>query len=193
MRVAVLNNYPAGRGWRALRRIKRSLKTLGATPIVIDPSRALDGGFDAYLLTGTSPAMGGPPPRIKEELLFVRRADAPVLGICFGLHLIAQAFGARLVKMPSRRVGFKELRIRSANPLLDGLDGALVWENHKVRVADEALTGSSLEVLASCPDNPVEVVQVRGRRVFGVQFHPERHDEARRGGLVVLSNFLSLA
>jgi len=29
--------------------------------------------------------------------------------------------------------------------------------------------------------------------VFGVQFHPERFDEARRGGLEVLRNFLSLA
>ena len=188
----MLNNYPRGSGGRALKRIKRGLKLLGASPVVIDPSRALEGGFDAYVLTGTIPPKGRPTPRLREELALIKDGEAPVLGICFGLHLIAQAYGAPLVRMPARRVGFKELRVLQPSPLLEGLEGILVWENHRVRVS-ERLNGSRLRLLASSPDNPVEAVQVEGRKVFGVQFHPERFDEARRGGLEVLRNFLSLA
>ncbi|RLF11907.1 MAG: hypothetical protein DRJ98_02265 [Thermoprotei archaeon] len=191
LKIAVLNNYPEGKGKTALKRIKRSLKRLGVKPIVVRPEACLQGGYDAFILTGTAPCKGLNGPKLKDEKILVRHTSAPVLGICFGLHLIAQSFGMPLVKMTGRRVGFKELRIHVKEALFEGLENPLVWENHRARVSEEVYEDSRFTVLASSLDNPVEALKVNGRKIYGVQFHPERYDKDRPWGFSILQNFIN--
>lgn len=189
----VVNNYPEGMGRAALRRIKRSLKSLGAKPLTASPTRGWPQVFDAAVLTGTSPRGAISRSWLKEELKMLGELKVPVLGICFGLHLLAQRLGIPLVKMERRRIGFKEVEVVEEDSLFEGLRRLVVWENHRLRLSKSAFHNPRVKVLASSTENPVEALKVRDKPVYGVQFHPERHDEERKFGLLVLRNFLEIA
>ncbi|MBR9988975.1 MAG: glutamine-hydrolyzing GMP synthase [Gemmatimonadetes bacterium] len=110
----------------------------------------------------------------------------PVLGICYGMQLIAQAAGAA-VEPGKREYGRAELRIADTSELFHGFDAAepvTVWASHGDHV-DQSPAG--FDVLASTRDLPVAAFRRTGSPVFGVQFHPEVAHTPR--GDEILSNF----
>ncbi|PCN50227.1 hypothetical protein B6U99_05540 [Candidatus Geothermarchaeota archaeon ex4572_27] len=193
LRVLIVNNYPDGHGLAAIARIRRSLKALGVKTLLASPRRGWPQGFDAAVLTGTSPRGKVPRSWLEEELKVVERAEVPVLGICFGLHLLAKRLGIPVVRMERRRVGFKEVEVVGDDPLFEGMDRLVVWENHRMRLSRAALSDPRVKVLASSAESPVEALRVGDRPIYGVQFHPERHDEGRGYGFQVLRNFIEIA
>jgi GMP synthase (glutamine-hydrolysing) len=110
----------------------------------------------------------------------------PVLGICYGMQLVAQDRGARV--LPGRReYGRAEIRVTGTDDLFHGFtagEGVTVWASHGDHV-DDAPAG--FEVLASTHDLPVAAFRQADAPVFGVQFHPEVAHTPR--GDEILSNF----
>ncbi len=109
----------------------------------------------------------------------------PVLGICYGLQLIAHELGGKVDRAAHREYGPATIDAKGDCDLFRGLPPRLeVWMSHGDRV--EALP-PGFEPVASTPSAPFAAVQDRARRMFGVQFHPEVVHTPR--GADLLRNF----
>ena len=108
-------------------------------------------------------------PDIADEVL---NLGCPVLGICYGLYVIAQHMGARSVGSRNREYGPATLVIDGDDVLFDGLDGRehRVWMSHGDRV--EAIP-AALCAIAHSDNSPYAAFKSRDGRVRGIQFHPE--------------------
>jgi GMP synthase (glutamine-hydrolysing) len=123
-------------------------------------------------------------PTVDRELL---NADVPVLGICYGMQLIALLEGAK-VEHGHREYGRAELDVLAGENLFTGFEpgeSTTVWCSHGDHVL-EAPPGYM--PLASTKTLPVAAFADPERRIYGVQFHPEVAHTHR--GDEILSNFL---
>ncbi len=116
----------------------------------------------------------------------VVEAGVPVLGICYGLQLLADALGGEVGRSALREYGPARLRVHAASRLLDGFPPeSTVWMSHGDSVT--ALPRGFASV-ATTTEGSVAVVEDVEGRLFGVQFHPEVvHTEA---GTRLFENFL---
>jgi len=119
---------------------------------------------------------------------FIERIGCPLLGICYGLQLLAVALGGEVRPAQNREYGYAQLTVTEPNsPLFTGLPGEIdVWLSHGDYVTKmppefraTALTGGALNGFESL-----------SKRIFGVQFHPEvAHTPL---GKQILNNFALL-
>jgi GMP synthase (glutamine-hydrolysing) len=117
----------------------------------------------------------------------IAASGVPILGICYGMQLLARELGAQLVKLDHAEYGPAELTVGAPDsPLFENVpEHSRVWMSHGDSVV--ALP-DGLESIASTPRCNVAAMGDAGRRVYGVQFHPEVvHTEHGRS---VLRNFL---
>jgi GMP synthase (glutamine-hydrolysing) len=123
-------------------------------------------------------------PTADKELL---RSGIPVLGICYGMQLIAHLEGGT-VHQGKREYGRAELAVERGEGLFSGFRpgaGTTVWCSHGDHV-DEPPAG--YERIASTGSLPVAAFRSTEHPVWGVQFHPEVAHTTR--GDEILSNFL---
>lgn len=138
----------------------------------------------------------------------IRSAPVPILGICAGHQLIGRAHGAAWGPLgplkpgeadpdprfaPGRRKqrGFGEVSLDQECPLFAGLGETVeVFQSHYWQL-EEVPAGFVRR--ASSDWSPIQAIERVDRRVFGVQFHPERGDEAHPEGGAVLRGFFGLA
>lgn len=117
----------------------------------------------------------------------VFRSGVPVLGICYGMQLMAQELGGDVRRWEEGEYGPAELFIHAgAFQLFSGIPSPTeVWMSH----GDQVLRPPAGFVpLASTAVTPVAAMGDGRRRLFGVQFHPEvKHT---REGRQILRNFL---
>jgi GMP synthase (glutamine-hydrolysing) len=112
-------------------------------------------------------------------------AGIPVLGICYGMQLMAKLLGGEVVGGAHREYGKTELTVLDHGDIFEDLNPRLIaWMSHGDRVESVpegfAETARTRTVLAAMSD--------RGRRLFGVQFHPEVVHTP--WGIEVFRNFL---
>jgi GMP synthase (glutamine-hydrolysing) len=110
----------------------------------------------------------------------------PVLGICYGLQLMAYLLGGRVEPSAHREYGFARLVIQDRSGLFRGIkDRGQVWMSHGDRV-EEIPPG--FVVTAKTANTGVAAIESSERKFYGVQFHPEViHTHQGRG---ILANFL---
>jgi len=111
----------------------------------------------------------------------------PVLGICYGFHLIAQFEGAK-VEHGRREYGRADLTVDKAEGIFEGFtsgDATTVWCSHGDHVD---VPPPGYEALASTDSLPVAAFRATDRPIYAVQFHPEVAHTLR--GDEILSNFL---
>ena len=112
----------------------------------------------------------------------------PVLGICYGMQLLAQELGGRVERAGRAEYG-KALLTRHEGPLFRGLEGEVqVWMSHQ-----DAVTAPppGWRGVAETEENPVAAIASPDGRAYGVQFHPEVAHTPK--GMQILENFLELA
>ena len=110
----------------------------------------------------------------------------PMLGICYGLMLMAQHLGGRVVFTGRREYGAGVLHIQDGSELLGGLGGQLdVWNSHGDEVTALPKGFRAAGTTEGCDFAVVEDPQ---RKLYGLQFHPEVVHTPR--GREILQNFL---
>jgi GMP synthase (glutamine-hydrolysing) len=110
----------------------------------------------------------------------------PILGICYGFQILAQALGGRVDKTGKSEFGATDLTVVAAGTLLAGQpDLQVSWMSHGDQVTQAP---EGFEVLASTDTTPVAAFESVEKRIYGVQWHPEVKHSAQ--GQEVLKNFL---
>ncbi|HEX2254125.1 MAG TPA: glutamine-hydrolyzing GMP synthase [Thermoanaerobaculia bacterium] len=111
----------------------------------------------------------------------------PVLGICYGLQVMGQALGGEVEPSDRREYGRVEVDLSGETGLLfAGLEGRqTVWMSHGDRLRR---LPDGFRVTAATPNAPVVACEDLGRRLWGLQFHPEVSHTPAGGD--ILRNFL---
>ncbi len=111
----------------------------------------------------------------------------PVLGVCYGLQLMAYQLGGMVDPSAKREFGPAMLSVDSTGDgLLDGIpQETLVWMSHGDSLTK---TPEGFQALAHTDNAPICVVADLNRHFYGVQFHPEVHHTAH--GIDILRNFV---
>ena len=107
-------------------------------------------------------------PKLGKEIL---NTGLPVLGICYGLQLIAYLSGMKVEPSGGREYGTAKLEILGKSRLLrDVTHHTKVWMSH-----GDKITGfpADFEVTARTENSEIAVIESPGRKLYGVQFHPE--------------------
>ncbi|NTU41582.1 MAG: glutamine-hydrolyzing GMP synthase [Nitrospirales bacterium] len=110
----------------------------------------------------------------------------PVLGICYGMQLMAHHLGGEVAKAQKREYGKAELTIDDDTDILWGISqGSRVWMSHGDRI-ERFPAGFS--VIGHTSNSPVAAMANKERRFYALQFHPEvvHSDEGTR----ILHNFV---
>ncbi len=132
---------------------------------------------------------GGPASVYAKDAYFcdegVFSLGVPVLGICYGMQLIAHRCGASVVPAAKKEYGKAALKIAQKHPLFEGVkDGSTVWMSHADKV--ESLP-TGFTTLATSESSEYCVFGDDTRKIYAMQFHPEVvHSEF---GTTILKNF----
>ena len=149
-----------------------------------EPERIRASGCRGLILTGGTRSVTEPgAPGCSPELL---RLGIPVLGICYGMQLMALLEGGEVGPAGSSgEYGGARLHSRES-ALFSGCPGESgCWMSHRDRVLRAP---EGFAVTASSPDCPVAAMENAAARLYGVQFHPEvTHTDC---GRALLENFL---
>ena len=140
--------------------------------------------------------LSGGPASVYEEGAPVVSAEVlslgvPVLGICYGMQVIAALMGGRVEKSADREYGTANIRGEWGDPLFLGIEEfrhnmtIQVWMSHGDRI-EELPPGFT--PIARSANSPVAAMSNREKTVYGVQFHPEVAHTPK--GKEILSNFL---
>jgi len=143
----------------------------------------LSGGPDTVTLTDTPRAHPG-----------VFDLGVPVLGICYGMQLMAGQLGGRVETSAQREFGYARVHVRSGSRLMgdlsDGIgpDGAHyldVWMSHGDRVIE---LPAGFSAVATSANSPLAAIADEARGFYGLQFHPEVTHT--RQGMDILRRFV---
>jgi GMP synthase (glutamine-hydrolysing) len=121
---------------------------------------------------------------------YVLESGRPVLGICYGMQLLAQAFGGHVAASSRREYGRAQLQVinHQSSLFINIPSTSHVWASHGDKV-DRLPSG--FRTIAESDNCPIAAMEDTARGYFAIQFHPEvNHTEH---GRAVLQNFLRAA
>ncbi len=125
-------------------------------------------------------------PGFDESLLDL---GVPVLGICYGMHVMARHFGGEVVAAGKREFGHAELeQSGDPGPLFDGFfveEKSPVWMSHGDHISK---LPPGFTAAAATANAPVAAIQDPKRQLYGVQFHPEVNHTPR--GEILIDTFV---
>ncbi len=118
---------------------------------------------------------GGPASVYADDALSIDPAlfelGIPVLGICYGMQLMAHTLGGTVTRTGKSEFGKTRLKINKEVALFNDLPAEQTcWMSHRDSVT---AAPESFEVTASTASSPVAVMESPARRMFGIQCHPE--------------------
>lgn len=132
--------------------------------------------YDHIIVSGSEDSVLNDKKYIHEEMKLIRKCvdkRIPTLGICFGHQMIARALlgldGVRRTKTPE--IGWKRVTVHKTGPLFEGLENEFfIFNSHFDEVCN---LSDDFEIQASSEMCDTQVFQVKGKPVWGIQFHPE--------------------
>jgi GMP synthase (glutamine-hydrolysing) len=128
----------------------------------------------------------------------IKQASQPILGLCGGHQQIALAYGARVGLMgrlepgegytgAKRERGFLPVTNTGEGLFADLPAEITVWHNHCDEVKE---VPEGFRVTASNETCRIQAMQQNGRRLFGIQFHPELFNDEYPQGRHIVETFL---
>ena len=120
----------------------------------------------------------------------IMKEGVPILGICYGMQLMAQSLGGRVGRAKHREFGRAELLVQDESDLFKGLaekSPFSVWMSHGDRI--ETLP-FGFKAIARTANSPIAAMKLAHgqRRFYGLQFHPEVAHTTH--GARILKNFV---
>jgi len=110
----------------------------------------------------------------------------PVLGICYGMQLIAHNLGGKVERSSHREYGAGTLTAEKGCPLFTKLPTKLeVWNSHGDRITK---LPAGFTPMGTTENSPHAVIGDSARHIYGMQFHPEVVHTPR--GKEIISNFV---
>lgn len=110
----------------------------------------------------------------------------PILGICYGLQLMARQFDGNVIPGITREYGPMGIHFPIDSPLFEGVsDDSQVWMSHGDHV--ETLS-DEVHVIAHSSGGLIAAIAHDSKPLYGVQFHPEVNHTVQ--GQTIISNFL---
>ncbi len=116
----------------------------------------------------------------------VWQMNVPILGICYGMQLIAQELGGKVQHSKNREYGLADIEVKIKSLLFYGLKTKMpVWMSHGDKLTK---LPKGFKVIASSKNCPNAVIVNEDETIYGVQFHPEVHHSPF--GKQIIDNFL---
>ena len=109
----------------------------------------------------------------------------PILGICYGLQVLTEHFGGKVIKADRHEYGKAELEVLNDDDLFYGLPKKIdVWMSHGDKVVE---LPEGFEPIARTENSPFASIRNKEKKIWGVQFHPEVSHTPN--GKEILKNF----
>ncbi|MFA7063198.1 MAG: GMP synthase subunit A [Methanomethylophilus sp.] len=185
MKVYVVDNGGqwTHREWRVLKYLKVETKIIPNTT----PFEEIT-DLDGLVLSGGAPSIACEAGRMGFNAVYLDRATFPILGICAGMQVMCQHFGAQLGPADVPEFGEVDLTVSDHSGLFKELpDNFTVWGSHNDEVK---AVPAGFKLTASSPSCKIEGVACLNRPFYGVQFHPEV--ENTQYGSEIFQNFLEI-
>jgi GMP synthase (glutamine-hydrolysing) len=151
--------------------IARRIRELGVHAVVADirqPASSFQGARGIIISGGPASVIQPTSPRVDAAIYDL---GLPILGICYGHQLLARDLDGRVSPGVTKEYGHSSLH-HGYSPLFQGFPARniTVWMSHGDTVV---AAPPGFEVIGETGDCKVAAMQHRGRRLFGLQFHPE--------------------
>ena len=162
-------------GSQVTKLIARRVRDLGVYSEIITPKELIKlGNFQAVKGIIFS---GGPSTVTKKKFQTIPKKifsqNIPILGICYGLQLIAKLLGGK-IKSSSKRREFGRTFIykKKKSPLTANFFKSknYVWMSHEDAVVK---LPKNFKIIASTKDSKMTIIENSQMKIYGVQFHPE--------------------
>jgi len=179
-------------GSQVTKLIARRIRDLGVYSEIITPNEAIKlknyNNIKGIILSGgPSTVTGGKFQSVPKEIF---KKKIPILGICYGLQLIAKLFGGKIKPSKKRREFGRAFLFKRKSSLLTKNFLNIkrsVWMSHEDAVVN---LPKSFKTIASTKDSNLTIIENSKNKIYGVQFHPEvTHTE---NGRQIFKNFLFL-
>lgn len=166
------------------RRIRESRVYSEIHPYNIDISKIKSLNPKAIILSGGPMSVyDKDAPQIESEIFNLK---VPLLGICYGMQILAKHFGGEVKPAAEREYGKTTVKFNTESPLFQDLSfGSSVWMSHGDYIT---YPPKDFEVIASSDNSPISGLENKSAKIYGVQFHPEVAHTTE--GEKVINNFL---
>ncbi len=147
------------------------------------PASEIKGKYQAIIISGGPESVYGENAPKFDPKIF--ELGIPILGICYGMQLIAHVSGGKVEKLSKREDGPGTIQIKTDSPLFKSLESSqAVLLTHGDSVSQ---VPPGFRVIAMS-DDLISGIENKGKNFYGVQFHPEV--DLTENGQKILSNFL---
>ena len=166
------------------RRVREAHVYCEIVPFNADLTKYRDRNVRGYILSGGPSSLTDPEsPRVDKTFF---DSGVPILGICYGMQLVADSFGGKLLKSEHREYGRALFRPDDTTPLFRSLSNkSQVWMSHGDSIVS---LPTGFHVTGESDGLAVAAIADESRQIYGVQFHPEVHHTSE--GKQILHNFL---
>ena len=170
--------------------IARRLRELAVKTVIVrgdEPVRRIgEDGVIGIVLSGGPNSVLEPGAMQVDSAVF--DLGVPVLGICYGMQLMAQCLGGEVAPSSGREYGLADLEMAAEESVLAGTPSHQpVWMSHGDQVAH---VPPGFRIIASTSSTPVAAMADDARRFVGLQFHPEVQHTPN--GDTMLERFLTM-
>ncbi len=172
--------------------IVQYVKILGVNPIVInnDEMTLEDVKKLSFSKIILSPGWGNPDNSgISMRIIDFYKDLKPIFGICLGMQCIAKYFGAEIIKAKEPFHGKNsKVYFDEDFELFKGLkQGFSATRYHSLMVSEPS---KEIGIKATTSDNIPMALKIKGKQIYGVQFHPEAI--LTENGIDIINNFIKI-
>jgi GMP synthase (glutamine-hydrolysing) len=112
--------------------------------------------------------------------------NVPILGICYGMQLIAEHLGGKVTPSKRREFGVASVNVKCGCSLFKGLKSKeTLWMSHGDRLSKMP---KGFKTTAKSENSPYAAIENISKNIYGVQFHPEVKHSIN--GKKILKNFI---
>jgi len=168
--------------------IARRIRELGVyseiKPYYVDINELRQLQPKGIILSGGPSSVYAPDAPLPHSELF--NIGCPILGICYGLQVIAHVFEGKVAKALRREYGRAAIHLDDKSDLFRNLADELdVWMSHGDHLTH---IPPQFQIMAHTSNAPIAAIKNDQRNIYGIQFHPEVVHTPK--GKEILSNFV---